>query len=140
MRFTLGAGRQWRRGQMTGAVVALVVGAAVLAATPALATFTVAPKTLAFGSVESGATETFHIANTGINESITVTVGPPSGTCFSVSPVGTFSVGVNTSVTATVTVIATTLGKCAATILVSKPKKHEVVKVTADVTSVPTPT
>src|SRR5271156_2407497 len=136
MRFTLGVRRQWRRGQMAVAVVALLVGSAVMAAaTPAFAKFTVSPKTLAFGSVESGATKTFTISNTGINESITVTVGPPSGTCFSVSPSGTFTVGVNTAVTETVTVITTTLGQCSATILVSKPGKHVTVKVTADVTS-----
>jgi len=140
MRFIIRVRSQWRQGQMAAAVVAFVVGVVVMAATPALAKFKVAPKTLNLGSVETGATGTFTISNTGINEAITVTVGQPSGTCFSVAPSGTFSVGVNSSVTETVTVITTTLGQCSATILVSKPHKHVTVKVTADVTSVPTGT
>ena len=141
MRFTLGVRRQWRRGQMAAAVVALLVGAVVMAATPAFAKkLEVTPTALGLGTVPIGTTATFTISATAkLSGTVSAPTGPGAAS-FTVSPGGSFTLGKGGSVTETVTLIGTAPGPTgSATILVKSNKGKDEVTVSATVLN-PTPT
>src|SRR5271167_3930709 len=117
MRFTLGVQRQWRRGQVAGAVVALLVGASVMAAaTPAFAKkLEVTPTVLGLGTVPTGTTATFTISATAkLSGTVSAPTGPGAAS-FTVSPGGSFTLGAGGSITETVTLIGGTPGQSTGT-------------------------
>ncbi len=101
MKTALGVRHQWRQGQIKAAAAALtlLVVAALMAASPALAQSTpktrwrVTPLTLNFGKAPAGSTKTFSIANISKPgaDPLNVFINNPTGAganAFSVSPSG----------------------------------------------------